>query len=678
MSRHHANTQNPKIIKMQQDYALLKDAFGKENPYLLGLIERARTTKPLGNRRFGYMEAEYTMRLFRETGYIATLHTDDDMQDPLVFWKMLETAKDIQRKEKTDRAIRGLVFLYENLDKKKTLDERFMNAEKTPYNFIRRNSFVRRLCAEEYKDSSEIFIVDYNRSHLPIMVFLPYRNEILRRMVIDSVKRDASRYKLNQSEFKEIFRMEELFGPYADRIKSPMDLNTDMLNYAKDSIMKQFAGNLKKRMELMKLLWSLFRHAVMKYPDKNFFADSYLWNSTLIINHRVPFFIARGYIPVLMESSGSIPPYKKLMYIITNGEYHGASGKTYGYYCLDNSKIRTELYRWLVANYIPSKDMRKHAIVASFLIWLEDIKEKPGHSNPYIDRITANELASYKNVIALKTRNGASRNVYIGTLTTFIRWAAETKKIRIQQNVFRYFDTFNIKTRPNPSSLTTVNKSVIEASLLELAEKDPRFLLTLNIFRITLRSDIRTGQLCSLDLSRMTWKEDGTSEYYSRVKNRGVTMVKTYFTKTVTKLLREAETLTEDIRKGCPIDGPRTQLYIYKGIRSVDADVNVMTIQRYNKDLRAACEHANLEKHITSGNVRDTRQTAVAKFARNHNLDDMQIATLTKHKLRSSLNSYSDMHIEDLLEEAEKISLGSVKPAEAEEDNDKDKEGRVC
>lgn len=38
MSQHHNNSTNPKILKLQDDYANLASEFGHRNPYLLSLI----------------------------------------------------------------------------------------------------------------------------------------------------------------------------------------------------------------------------------------------------------------------------------------------------------------------------------------------------------------------------------------------------------------------------------------------------------------------------------------------------------------------------------------------------------------------------------------------------------------------------------------------------------------
>lgn len=662
MSRHHENTTNPKFIQMQQDYAKLIAEFGSRNPYLLSLIERARNTRPLGDRRFGYAEATQMIEMFDETSYTGRLHSDADMQDPTIFWDIMDCAKQRQRKTGNNRAIRALVFLYENLDKKETLTDEFKTAEKTPYVFIRRMSFLRKL-STEYTKSEDVYILNYSSINLPIMLILPYKNTFLRSVVVNSFKRDQSRYTITQKEAKELCSMEEVFGPYAETINSLNDLNSDILTFAKDYIMEKYADDEKLRIKYMKHLWCIFRYAVTSNPDRPYFKDSHLWNAILIINHRVPIQIAKGYVPVIVETYGSITAYEKVLYVYTNGEYFGADGVSYGMFAVNFSLIKTELYRWLAVNYIASTDQRRHPIVSQFLCWLEEHKNTPGYKYSKVDWIYADELCSYKFAIANKTRNGGSRNAYIQTIVSFLRWSAGTKRIHLQKGVFKYFDSFKHRYNPKPRSLSVCKKNAIISALKELAEKEPRYLLTINLIQIILRSDIRAGQLCALDLERMIWKEDGTSSYISRVKNRGDGMVRTDFSKRCTTLLKEAKELTEDIRRECPVEGPKTCLYLYRGIRRTDDEISVMDLQRFNKDLEDACQKAGLPR-ISTGNIRDTRQTAVAKFAHKHNLNDAQIATLTKHAQRTSLNSYIDLHIEDLLYAADNITLGTIKKSE--------------
>ena len=622
------------------------------------LIERARTGGHMSDRRIGYEESEQLIGLFDETGLTERLRSDADMQDPTAFWTAMDCAKERQRSSGSDRAIRALVFLYENMDKNGILKDEFKQAEKSPYPFLRKNSFLKRLCTD-YTSADDVYIIIYSSRHLPVMLVLPYRNRFLRTLVVEAFQRSQSVYTTTQRDARELGEMEKMFGPFAEKIHDIFDLNAEVLTYAKDYIMRKYEDDEKMRAKNMRLLWGIFRHAVLSYPDHNFFEGSHLWNSILIINHRVPSQIARGYVPVIVESYGSIPAHEKVLFVYTNGEYFGANGISYGMFAVNFSAIKTELYRWLAVNYVASTDQRRHPIVTSFLCWLEEHKAKPGCKYNRIDWLYADELCSYKNVISNKTRNAGSRNAYIVTLTNFIRWAAGTRRLHLQKGIFKYFDLFKCRYTPKPRSLTVCKKKAMKKAFAVLAKKEPRFLIVDIIFEILTRSHIRAGQLCSLDLERMTWNEDGTSTYLSRVKNRGDGMVCSTFSKRCTELLRKAECLTEDIRRECPINGPKTCLFLYRGIRRHDDEFSVMGVNRLDGDLRAACKEAGIP-YANSGNARDTRQTAVARFAHRHNLNDAQVATLTRHAQRTSLNSYLDLHIEDLLYAADNINLGII------------------
>lgn len=658
MSQHHKNTTNPKYIRMQMDYAERIVEFGARNPYLLSLIIRARDTVPIGNRRFGYQEAFVMMDMLDETGYVERLVSDNDLQDPKVFWTIMDYAKKKQNKTNDSRYIRALVFFYESLDKKGTLGDRFKNAEKSPYPFLRRNSFLKKMCSE-YTHSEDVYIIRYRIDGLPALLILPYQNRAIREMVIQSYIRDQTVYTNDQQDLKSLCSMEDVFGPYSKSIRGPLDLNAEILSYAIDYIMRKYVDNERLRTKNMVHIWNIYRYAIMTYPDRPFFADSHLWNSVLILNHRVPHQLAQGYVPAIIEAYGSIPAHKKVLYVYTNGEYYGANGVSYGMFAVDFSSIHNDLYRWLAVNYIAKTDQRRHPIVSSFLSWLEDVKGQKGYRYATIDRIYANEMCSYRHVIATKVTAGGSRNQYIGTIVQFLNWAAGTKQIHLEKGIFKYFSTFKFRHKPKPRSLTTCKRKAIETALAELGKNEPRYLITLVMFKILLRSDIRCGQLCSLDLERMKWNEDGSSVYVSRVKNRGDNMVPTRFSKVVSSLLKDAAELTDDIREQCPIEGPKTCLFLYRGTAKNSDEISVMDVQRFNLDIGKACDMANVPK-ITSGNVRDTRQTAVAKFAHKHNLSDAQICTLSRHAKRTTLNGYIDLHIDDLLRAAENINLGKL------------------
>ena len=658
MSQHHKNSTNPKIRKLQNDYAELASEFGTRNPYLLGLIDRTRKEMSRRVRGFGYMEACQMIRLLDRSGYSSRLHSNRDFQDAKIFWNLMDHARQMQLESGDTRAIRAVNILYENLDKHGAFGDRFKNHPKSPYKYLRKIDFFDMMC-NEYTHSSDVFIINYSRKNDPIVLILPYRNTFLRSVVVESFERDQCKDTTTKDETRALCNMEDIFGPYAETIRSLDDFRSEVLTYAKNHIMERYSDDERMRVKFMKHLWCIFRHAVKSDPQRDLFMDSVLWHSQLILSYRIPILIAQGYTPVIVEGMGDIPAYEKVIFVYSNGERFGADSNGYGMFCIDFSEIKSDLYRWLAINFIASTDQRRHPIVVSFLHWLECMKESSGYKYSKKDWIYADELCSFRTLVSLKTANKSSRNSYLRCIVTFLRWAAGTQRLHLQKGVFRYFPAFKQRYNPKPRSLNSSERKSLEDALIRLSARDPRYLLTLNIFLITLRSDIRAGQLCALDLSRMIWNDNGTSSYISRVKNRGGGMVRTDFSRTATSLIRDAMKLTEEARSVCPVDGLQTCLYLYKGLRPTDRHIAVMNITRYNDDLRDACREAGID-HISSGNVRDTRQTAVARFARKHNLNEAQTATLTRHANRTSLNSYVDLHVEDLLTAAESISLGTI------------------
>lgn len=658
MSRHHSNSTNPKIRKLQDNYAELASEFGNRNPYLLGLIDRTRKEMSRRTRGFGYLEACQMIQLLDRSGYSSRLHRNRDFQNAEIFWNLMDHAKQMQTESGNARAIRAVNILYENLDKHGAFGDRFKSHPKSPYKYLRKIDFFDMMC-NEYTHSSDVFIINYSRKNDPIVLILPYRNTFLRSVVVETFERDQCKDTTTKEETRELCNMEDIFGPYVEDIRSLDDFRSEVLTYAKSYIMDRYRDDERMRVKFMKHLWCIFRHAVKSDPQRDLFRDSVLWHSQLILSYRIPILIAQGYTPVIVESMGDIPAHEKVIFVYSNGERFGADSNGYGMFCIDFSIIKDELYRWLAINFIASTDQRRHPIVVSFLHWLECMKESQGYKYSKKDWVYADELCSFRTVVSLKTANKSSRNSYLRSIVTFLRWAAGTQRLHLQKGVFRYFPAFRQRYSPKPRSLNSAERKLLEDALIRLASRDPRYLLTLNIFLIILRADIRAGQLCALDLSRMIWNDNGTSSYISRVKNRGGGMVRTDFSRTVTSLIRDAMKLTEEARSVCPVDGLQTCLYLYKGLRSTDQHIAVMNINRYNDDLRDACREAGID-HISSGNVRDTRQTAVARFARKHNLNEAQTATLTRHANRTSLNSYVDLHVEDLLLAAESITLGKI------------------
>ena len=190
------------------------------------------------------------MAMFDETGYTDLLIHEEDIQSPKIFWDLMDCAKKRQRESGDCRSVRALIFFYENLDKKGTLSNAFKSAEKTPYPYLRRNSFVRQMC-HEYTCSGDVFIMRYRLDGIPALLILPYRNHALRDIVLQAYIHDQTVYTNDKVDLWSLCSMEDTFGPYIDSIMGPKDLNAEVLTYAIDHIMHKYADNERLRIKSM-------------------------------------------------------------------------------------------------------------------------------------------------------------------------------------------------------------------------------------------------------------------------------------------------------------------------------------------------------------------------------------------------------------------------------------------
>lgn len=85
-----------------------------------------------------------------------------------------------------------------------------------------------------------------------------------------------------------------------------------------------------------------------------------------------------------------------------------------------------------------------------------------------------------------------------------------------------------------------------------------------------------------------------------------------------------------------------------------------MGTDTYNRALADACSYAKIPKY-TSGNVRDTYMSAVARFGHKHGLTELQKAILTKHATKVSTRHYIDINLDEFLKAADGLVLGKIR-----------------
>ena len=84
-----------------------------------------------------------------------------------------------------------------------------------------------------------------------------------------------------------------------------------------------------------------------------------------------------------------------------------------------------------------------------------------------------------------------------------------------------------------------------------------------------------------------------------------------------------------------------------------------MSIQRFNLDLEAAGEAA-CNKKVNSGILRDTMFSILKLYMIKKNIPEFKRPALTHHARPRSINAYSVITIQDILEHAPQYSVGHI------------------
>lgn len=628
----------------------------RTNHYLALLITSARRT-PDGVResRFGIKEVRCLSQICIALGYDKAVSSWKHFDNVDVFWEMIETARrGLKELSWTgfQRALYAVCYFYNRLRLTYVFSKDFRENEHSPYSVLGKKSLLVLLTKPE--TNKETFFSFYNRSNgRRIICILDFQSCYLRTRLIKTLCRHRiceDNSKISVTIIKEI----ETWFEDPLKIAGYRDFTPERLYHACNYINNHWTDNYTARKYRYKLLFNMWRDIILDYPQYNFFEDSYLFNTEMILNGLTPIHLANGYHIVNVDYAEEIEPYELILFVVFNNEKKTSSGHHYYQRCFDASMISDRKWRKALVNYAAhclNNGNHSYNQVVHTLCYL--IQLKSTGQDKYT--ITREDIYRICHHIRGKNIRSSSQSTTFFAFKSFVLYA-RSYGIIVKNDVFKYNRVIFCNNEPNARSLSKAEINAIINALESLSQRGLHYKYSSIIFQLQLINVARIGEICSILCKDIVFKSDGTCTVHERVKNNGKDMMDREYDKESTKLIREAMTLSKPIRNNCPIGGPKDSLFLYENGMNCPSPYSSMNVNRYNLDLKEACIKAGTQ-HFNSGNVRDTSITSRNKFAQKEGMNELETNAFVGHLKKESTNSYIDLDFLEFLRNSRNINI---------------------
>lgn len=645
------------------DLELIKK-LDERNHFLAVLITSVRRN-PKGERNvyFTTREIKHVARICIALGLDNTVKSMKDFDDVDTFWDMIDEARRQPAEEHWNgyqSAVYAVCYFYNRLRLTDVFSEEFKEHEHSPYYMLGKDRLLRIISSPETDRESYFSLCSHPGLRRPVCI-LNFKSTFLRARLIKTLRV----HRINDhSDGDSVSVVEEFESWFKDpeNINNYTDFTAIRFDDACKHINKTYPDDVKAREFRYKLLFDVWQDIILDYPKHNFFEDSYLYNTELILNGYTALNLARGYQLVLVGLNEELPPIGLIQFVVTRNELRTASGRRYCQRSFDTTMITDLHWRKALVNYAAyciTNGNRAYVHVVNPLVKLINHKYESDCKDKY--HIKAEDLYWMK--MQLYHRNNivtSTKSTVFNGIKTFLRYAERGGYITIEPRATKRIKSISSRYEPNSRSLSMKEINAIDESFDILAQKALHYQYSKIIFHIQLNSEARIGEICSILLDTIRFNEDGTCSVYEKIKNNGRDMMYREYNTLATQLIRDAMDLSREIRQRCPIGGPRENIFLYTNDNHNSNHFSIMDVGRFNEDLGEACKNANVS-HFSSGNIRDTTMTARKRLAAKTGLTDMETGAFVGHLQKMSTNSYFDMDFRDVLEATKGMNIGTKK-----------------
>ena len=636
-----------------------------ETNHFLAILITSVGRNPKGERNpyFTAREIKHLARICVILGLEKTITSMKGFDDVDLFWNMIEEARKMGNElhwSGYPSAVYSVCYFYNRLRLTGVFSEEFIEDDHSPYYMLGKERLLELLARQETNHDTYFSLCSHPGYRRPVCI-MTYKSSYLRDRVIKTLRVHRICDDNDGVNVSVVEGFEGWFND-PDNIHGYKDFTSARLSEACAHIDKTWPDDVKAREYRYKFLFDIWSDIIMDYPKHNFFEDSYLYNTELILNGFTALNLARGYKLVVVGLNEEIPPYGLIQFVVARDELRSASGRRYCQRSFDTTMIKDLRWRKAVINYAAyciTNGNRQYVHVITPLLQLLQHKQETFSKDRY--NVSGEELYWMK--MQLYHRSNivtATKSTIFNGIKTFLRYADRMGYVTVEKRDLKRIKSISTKYIPNSHSLSMQEITAIDEAFDTLASKSLHYRYSKIIFHIQLNSEARIGEICSILLDTLTFHEDGTCSIYEKVKNNGRDMMLREYNTLATGLIREAMEISRDIRQTCPVGGPRESIFLYTNDNHNVNHFSIMDVIRYNGDLSEACKVANVS-HFSSGNVRDTTMTARKRLARKVGLTDMETGAFVGHVEKVSTNSYEDMDFRDVLQATRGFNIGTKK-----------------
>ena len=652
-------TFNPKWIELADSYRALQGEVEKVNPFLAGLVEDTRLHFSTSRGTFGFKEGRTMLRAFINTDIINEVTNAEDLNKKSdQFFKIADYFKKEGEDGNGYRGFHSLVIMYRYLYKSGILTDLFCIEDKSPKTLINKGR-LEEFLKNEYISSDKTFLVEMRKGY-PCIFTLDLRAQFLADYAVKALSHSRSTWRQNHNGIVIGRDLTVWYDSHGEQLRSYKDMNGERFAALVEHVLKTYHEK-QDLAQAMYFVFDIYQQAIYDHPKHNFFEDSLVWNSQMIMDQFIPMNIAGGYKMIFMGQDKNIPAYDKVLFCSTGMNHRYANAHRLGSRAVDLTQIKSDLYKRIVINFISSTAYTDYNRFNTLFCFLE--KRKKGRDLDYIDR---HDLNAYHKLLTTIKSHGKplaseARNSYVSRAVGILQWAEDNKFIRIEDGAWDNFKFFKCIIRPNPKAIPKEWLPLIRKGLVILAANGYMGKIALWIFDLQLFGDTRPGQICNTDIGNLTYNATtGTMEGRAVEKNSYGNKVRIMYSTRQTRILEEIIEESAQVRAKCPVDGPVNNLFVYQCGKYHNYKFRVFTIETYNRYLKKASEMMGLPK-IVSGNIRDTYMTIVSRHARKNGLNDLQRMVLTHHRRKVSTNAYVELDLDIFLEQGNSINVGHLK-----------------
>lgn len=652
------------------------DKLSQDNKWLVELICRHREARNEGWYIFGFKEAiAFATAAYSCPGLLAAQSEEDLTRDASLFWDIIDWSRKQPLKENDNwhRGVMATLIVYRSIINAKMETEAFRTDIRSPYERLRRLDFLWFL-DRTYTKREDFFSFYYdcvsikehrrNMPYNPLVLFLPFRSGFLRDAAVGTL-RETNHY-LPKTTCQQILSEVESWFEGKGTIRSLDDVTVARLDYAVKKIKERHTKKDERKIRL-RLLFELWKHFMQMDPDRDFFGDSPFWRAECIMDFTTPAYVADDYVIVPAgRMRNKLLPYDKILFTLTHNDTLTASGIRFYQKAVKFTDILEMGWKIALVNYSDyciANGSQKYLSARIFAKWMIENGTRYDDKKILISRKDVNEFRAY---LLFGTMRTSSAKQAFDAVLRFAKWGSSAGFFSVDERAFWTPAPINSKDGNEPKAVSRAELAQLKEALDKLYSDtgEIRFLYARILLCIQCNSSARPGEITSMRVSQISFKEDGTCTVTTRGKNNGDEFIHRFYNEIATGYIREALDASRQTRTTCPKCTYKDNVFLYYSENNKNGRGNgtkgyhCMNVALYNYTLDKATSQFNLEKCNSYG-IRRRYITELKRMGRQENLSNETVMVLTGHARMATVNGYDNIELDDILDASEAIDLGT-------------------